>query len=131
MEWVCKLFTEHSDTDSRGNFSVTSMAINRLVNSSGNNLTLDGDQQQVIGRNMSRNLLHTKSAVTTHNGSDQGFLTNEFIAYYKEASRNIMERAETEWGFIIVVTHIIIPILCIAGTIGNLLNLIILRRRVS
>ncbi len=51
--------------------------------------------------------------------------------YYDSIVKNMLENGTADLGFIFIATKIVIPILCILGMCGNLLNIIVITIRVS
>ena len=83
--------------------------------------------------NHSKTNQHTDSIweqnLTGLNLPDEKF--NQSLLEFDDENRNILEDDVPRWGFVLVVTWIIIPGLCVFGVIGNLLNLLAIFLRVS
>ena len=119
MEWICQLLSEQQpafmDTMSETNYTAT-RSIPQIIPK---NMTENTTYQNQSNNNIS--ILHLSGGHGDENVN----------AYFKEATENILKADEPEWGGVLVLTYIIIPIICTAGILGNLLNLIILTRRVG
>ncbi len=109
----------------------TICAIFTSMHTGGNNI----DTQTYV-RLANTTEIHSSNSPTKWTANDNNIHNStisilEQVAYTAENDENAEGNIAPGWSLIIVISKIVIPIVCGVGICGNILNLIILMRRVS